>query len=1236
MKFLKASVLVLLVVLGCYCGNGSTLTWLVLPEHGGDCHHFQLCDTLDFIVSHITEHSVKNLTIVFSAGNHYFSKYLKVQYMERLCMKPASKGSVVNIICSSSNVSIHLSHIIELTIADINIMHCGQVIGKVRASLYVSNVKKFTMSGVAISHGKGYGLYAEDTEESDLVKVNMDSNHGSLQYLGGNAHFVYNIGMAAHLSVIRTNFTNGKGGGNVSGSNSYYYAGGISISNYGSNLTVQLYSCLIENNTRRNAFIGVEISKNPSQTLAYILNTNITSGKGVKGVGLTYLVFSDSNLTDTTYSCATMNTTNALTLSNTKFVGNEAERSASGLLLDFYDTRCTHNVINITHCKFVGNHINSSSIKHSTGTALLLVRHILADLPQNSPSAATTSYAIAFSHTCFVKNYDKSRKGTVLEIINSKGTELSNCRFISNLGTALSLHSSSVLFSEAITFDRNNGTFGAAIHLCETSFFYLKRFTNVTFSNNYASQKGGAIYDQKACMDKHAYCFYQPLVSKPTDINTFHNESKTRLNFDNNTAIAGGQDIYGGNIDDCYTHGTFYEAASHTSHYFSGKVFNAIAHFIAPKRNSISSDPINLKFCNSSSSEKNFSMWPGRTLSVSLRPIGQRNSSTIGSIIIISNDLPSSSSTSHVLSNSHCYDMNVTIYANKTGINKSLEFQLQNYIPIEDTAKAKMYVHILSCPWGFYLNKTSNVCECYEIASGHSCDCNVADGSLRCQYPNWLGCGNKDVCTNSDKVLVVRCSLSYCKSSSSVQSNNINAQCVPGRTGIGCRLCLQPYSAVLGSSKCRICLKSQLWLIVLHSALGVLLIVVLIKFDITVTNGSLNGVIFYANLVYNSYSTLTVSDKSAIYIILSWINLDQGIEACFYKGMTTYHKLWLEFGYIFYLWILQLAIVYLCRKYVFFTRLCGKNVTNAMATIILLTYIKVNRLILAVLNIHKVRSSSGNKRNIWLEVPDKQLGSAEYIILLMVAILLGVLILSFTVCLLTIQVLKKLSDYKLLSWVPRFQPFFEAFTGPCNNDYAFWPGFLFLMRTTSILIAQSDIRTTHNMELHMIYCMLTILVIVFSFVFPSGVYKKWSLNLLELSIMLNLAIYYGSINLINIEKTSHVHHLTIGSASLVMLSFLCYKAKDARKTGIAIFHYTHKKVSYAYHSIQQMYKAKDRFSSSGNSEGVTRSEIQISVPPNETSQLLHVGSARHANSLKHSRNVKSFKDTRETLLESNS
>ena len=462
------------------------------------------------------------------------------------------------------------------------------------------------------------------------------------------------------------------------------------------------------------------------------------------------------------------------------------------------------------------------------------------------------------------------------------------------------------------------------------------------FKNIRAFQKGGAIYGHKSCLDKHNFCFFQPIVDRATNITHLQNENKMKLVFVNNTAVRAGDNIYGGNIDDCYTYGKFYNKSSTSSHYISGDVFDTIADAFNTNT-SISSDPYFINFCNLSTNESSTMTWPGNTIQVLVQPLGQRYGFTSGLIEVLINESQISASISRSLSLDPCESINITILSKYINITTELIFQLQSSVPIENVMVATLHVTIQHCPWGYYLNNWTSKCECEHLIINRNCEC-IAN-TIKCsKLRYWVGCDNETSCVSNTDTRVVSCSVNYCKSKRVITADAINNQCVTGRMGIGCGKCRQNYSAVLGTSNCNLCSNSHLWLIAIYLLSGILLIVLLMKFNITVANGTVNGIIFYANFIYTSKDIFfpeRFSNRDVPRIFISWLNLDLGIEVCFYKGMTTYQKTWLQFGYILYIWSLQVAIVYLCRKYIFFTRICGRNVTKVMATLLLISYMKV-------------------------------------------------------------------------------------------------------------------------------------------------------------------------------------------------------------------------------------------------------------------------------------------------------
>ena len=48
---------------------------------------------------------------------------------------------------------------------------------------------------------------------------------------------------------------------------------------------------------------------------------------------------------------------------------------------------------------------------------------------------------------------------------------------------------------------------------------------------------------------------------------------------------------------------------------------------------------------------------------------------------------------------------------------------------------------------------------------------------------------------------------------------------------------------------------------------------------------------------------LPVESTDAFSIFIAWLNLDFGIETCFYDGMDAYSKTWLQFVFPLYIWV---------------------------------------------------------------------------------------------------------------------------------------------------------------------------------------------------------------------------------------------------------------------------------------------------------------------------------------------
>ena len=121
--------------------------------------------------------------------------------------------------------------------------------------------------------------------------------------------------------------------------------------------------------------------------------------------------------------------------------------------------------------------------------------------------------------------------------------------------------------------------------------------------------------------------------------------------------------------------------------------------------------------------------------------------------------------------------------------------------------------------------------------------------------------------------------------------------------------------------------------------------------NLTVSEGSVNGLIFYANIIravnlssFHQRSTL----HSLVHAFIAWLNLDLGIETCFYNGLGAYAKTWLQFVFPLYIWLMVITIIVASHYSTTVSRLTPNNALQVLATLFLLSYAKILRVVITV------------------------------------------------------------------------------------------------------------------------------------------------------------------------------------------------------------------------------------------------------------------------------------------------
>ena len=169
-----------------------------------------------------------------------------------------------------------------------------------------------------------------------------------------------------------------------------------------------------------------------------------------------------------------------------------------------------------------------------------------------------------------------------------------------------------------------------------------------------------------------------------------------------------------------------------------------------------------------------------------------------------------------------------------------------------------------------------------------------------------------------------------------------SVQCDFNRTGIVCGQCQKDFSLALGSLHCIPCNNKYITLILFFVMAGVALIVVIIVFQLTMSVGTLNGLFFYSNIIQANHQAYFPRASTKFFrVFTSWLNLDLGIETCFYDGMDIYAYSWFQFLFPFHVWFLVGCIIMACRYSQSIAQRLGQNPVAVLATLLLMSYSKI-------------------------------------------------------------------------------------------------------------------------------------------------------------------------------------------------------------------------------------------------------------------------------------------------------
>ena len=880
-----------------------------------------------------------------------------------------------------------------------------------------------------------------------------------------------------------------------------------------------------------------------------IADSKFEGGSAYKGAGMIVTVrqFEVRN-----FSCKdTLYQRKLLHVYNSNFTNNVA-KAGSGVYMKYEESllKCnTMNLVTFENVNFINNSVNCT--KCWGGIAF----HSLSLMVTDYLYHGNPQIQVILNNCNFQNNYVSSLNSAtgVVFVKSIHSFQLNNTHILHNKATGMLGMSSNIILSQNVTILNNTGYNGGGILLCQNAVLYLKAYTKVTIAHNNALSTGGGICIETDFLESDPICFFQ-LGHDSLKNQSLHETISVGLH--DNNAVYAGENIFGGSIHRCY----MIQFNTNFNELIFKKVFKVPNNTI--NYSSISSPPRKVCLCQNMEPHCNRSpfihiqKYPGETFSIDVVLVGQLDGSVPGTVQASLKSRNSSLKQGEYVqdvSSTACNQLNYTIFARHD--HEELYLRVQRVGDISGFEESfisnnfTIHLKMKDCPLGFtHTNSKNSSCDCCRLY-GHSkyVYCDISTQTLKRSPPVWIGTIEKE---NGSKIVAFHayCPFDYCLSSkvdlfATNNSLSQDTQCAFNRTGVLCGSCTKGLSIVLGSTKCHSCSNYWILLLVPFALSGIGFLILLTIFNITIADGTLSGIIFYFNIIGSNLSIFFPAQSgrsitiltSLLKLIVSLVNLEIGASMCLYDGMDSYIKAWLEFCFPIYLWILTGCFILLAEGRC--SWIVRRNTVKVLATFILISYTRLLTTITGALQVSKVQLELQGYELRWLPDGSIKYFRGKHIPLAIFSVMFGLLLLPFALCLLFIQCLQKVSEYRAFSWVNRLKPFFDVYTGPFTSSGRFWTGLLLLSRCILLLITAVNVMGDPNTALGAISIAIVLLLLIAAHL-PAGLYRQRCLNTLEYSSLVNLGIL--SSLLFIFPKSTIISHVFVSFEIFVFIGVIVH------------------------------------------------------------------------------------------------
>ena len=712
----------------------------------------------------------------------------------------------------------------------------------------------------------------------------------------------------------------------------------------------------------------------------------------------------------------------------------------------------------------------------------------------------------------------------------------------------------------SVQFIRNGAGHGGGVYLELNSQLYIfkhdkSHLVHFYFTENSASTKGGAIYVRDHTFTETCsvgislsetnkfqtydgtYCFVQ--VISHGEIRDF--SKFTSLRFTDNNSQKSGSVLYGGLLDRCTISNAvkYYLTAPNIAY---SRHIDGVAYFknISNMSNLfqpdiIDSDPVSLCFCSPSSEpdcdhqhmQPVIQIKKGERFNISLVAVNQvKHILPYSQIDVQLNHGESGLGNGQQLQTTTDKCTNLTFSLYSPWPTEGLTIYARG--PCNDAPRSIKYISVMFlncvCPIGFQpkLIDQNISCECicdsklYPYVADPNC--NPQTGMLLKDGNFWitnLTTTSTESTSGHNYILYPHCPLDYCLPHVHLNLgvlNGADAQCASNRSGLLCGRCKPGLSLSLGSSLCIPC--SKVWhrdiviILMTFFVSGLLLVVSILVLNLTVAVGTLNGLIFYANIIgANTSMFFPTANLKFLSVFLSWLNLEVGFDVCFYNGMDTYWKTWLQLAFPAYIIVLVIIIIVVSEYSMKFSELISKrNPVATLATLVLLSYTKLLHIIISSMSFGIITFPNGSLEIVWLPDASVKYLRGKHIFLFLLGTLILLVGIVYTFLLFLWQWLLRHQNRWLLKWIghQRLCHFIEPYHAPYAFKHRYWTGLLLLARV--ILYLVFVLNKSGDPGVNMIAISVVSCNLMFLKALIGRIYKNWIVQAINVTCFLNMAL----------------------------------------------------------------------------------------------------------------------------------